>query len=338
MLREAGGPAGPGGPRSGWGQGLSQGPALATADSRPACAPPCTGACAVQTVGQTRVTAVQCYPTFCQPCGSSQSRRCGACRYSPEASESEEDPDELSLQRPARIAHTARPDQGGSSLIGQDRNANGAGPRVLLRWTGRPESLGSQPPLQDMLRSRPRSARQADSAGEGAGGDAAAGLRALRPRGQAAGLSPDHSLRRSQRSMRSAASPSPAPEDASRHLAHANGSAAAFTPAPSQDSRSAAATGMERSNGFAASPCRTRRARLRQPSQIAAQSLGRSVVKIEDSEALMDEQEQFEEAIRQSLLHTEEKHQADAIDASAAPSSTAQKGRSGLRIKLRGTS
>ena len=50
----------------------------------------------------------------------------------------------------------------------------------------------------------------------------------------------------------------------------------------------------------------------------------------------MDEREQLEEAIRQSLLSTEEKPLDDDIDYSAAPSPTAQKGRSGLRIKLRG--
>ena len=266
-----------------------------------------------------------------QSLSSYRSRLHGACRYSPEASETEEEPDQHLLQRPARDTRSARPDQGGSSGFGQDRGASGAGPRVVLRWSGRPESLSSQPPLQAMLRSHPRNGRQPERANEGA-----AGSRALKPRSQAAGPSPDHSLRRSQRSVRSTALPSPAPEDPSRHAAEANGSAAAFTQMPSQDPPSTFASA--RTNGFAFSPGRARRTRLRHPSPSATQALGQSAMQTEDNDALMDEQEQLEEAIRQSLLSSEEKQDAEGHEFSAAPSSAAQKGRSGLRIKLRGAS
>ncbi len=202
---------------------------------------------------------------------------------------------------------------------------------MVLRWSGRPESLSSQPPLQAMLRSHPRNGRQPERANEGA-----AGSRALKPRSQAAGPSPDHSLRRSQRSVRSTASPSPAPEDPSRHAAEANGSAAALTQMPSQETPSTFASA--RTNGFAFSPGRARRTRLRHPSPSATQALGQSAMQTEDNDALMDEQEQLEEAIRQSLLSSEEKQDAEGREFSAAPSSAAQKGRSGLRIKLRGAS
>lgn len=237
------------------------------------------------------------------------------------------------LQRPARdtrSARPARPDHGGSSGSGQDR---GAGPRVLLRWSGRPESLSSQPPIQAMLRSHPRNGRQPDGASEGG-----AGSRALRPRSQAAGLSPDHSLRRSQRSVRSTVSPSPAPEEPGRHLAEANGSAPAFTQMPSQDPPSASATESAQANGLTFSPGRTRHARLRRPNLAAAQSNGPSAMQTGDNDALMDEEKQLEEAIRQSLLSSEEKQDAEGRGFSAAPSSATQKGRSGLRIKLRGAS
>ena len=245
-------------------------------------------------------------------------------RYSPELSEAEEGPDP---QRPARHA---RPDQRGSPVSGPDRPANGAGPRVLLRWSGRPESLGSPPPVQAMLRSHPQDARPAIFANVGEGGSGGTGSRMPRPRSHAAGLSPDHSLRRSQRSMRSAASPSPAPEPSSRHPADANGSAAAFTQMPSQTPLSASATGPAGTNGFTTSPGRRIRTRLRHFNAPSA-SLD------EHSDALLDEQEQLEEAIRQSLLSTEEKQQAEGNHSIAAPSSTAQRSRSGLRIKLRGT-
>ena len=248
-------------------------------------------------------------------------------------SEAEEEPDLHLLQRPARGTRSARPDQGGSSGSGHDRGAGGPGPRVLLRWSGRPESLSSQPPIQAMLRSHPRNGRQPDSANEGV-----AASRALRPRSQPAGLSPNHSLRRSQRSTRSTASPSPAPEEASRHLADANGSAGAFTQMPSRDLPSASAAGLAQANAFTFSPGRTRHARLRRPNLAAAQSNGQSAMPAEDNDALMDEQEQLEEAIRQSLLSSDEKQDPEARENSAAPSSVAQKGRSGLRIKLRGAS
>lgn len=250
------------------------------------------------------------------------------CRYSPEVSEAEEEP---ILQRSTRDARAARPGQRGSSVSGPDRPVDGAGPRVLLRWSGRPESLSSQPPIQAKLRSQPRDVRPASTVNEGAGGSGGTGPRTSRPRSQAAaGLSPDHSLRRSQRSMRSAASPSPVPEPSSGHLADANGSAAAFTQMPSQDPPSASATGTARTIGFSITPGRSRRPRLRHLN-VPPASLD------EHSGALLDEQEQLEEAIRQSLLSTEEEQQAEGNHCSAAPSCTAQKSRSGLRIKLRGT-
>ena len=52
---------------------------------------------------------------------------------------------------------------------------------------------------------------------------------------------------------------------------------------------------------------------------------------------LPSEQEQIEEAIRESL-RSEEQHHGDGPEHDAPASSSARKGRSGLRIKLRGAS
>ena len=276
--------------------------------------------------------------------------RLAVCRYSPEASDPEEDPDPRLLQR--STAHETRSfhlDRGASSGPRRERNANGAVPRVLLRWSGRPESLGSQqPPVQAMLRSQPRdrrqpgSGRQPDSANEGAGGAAAAGSRELRPRREAAGMSPDHGLRKSQRSTRntrSTASPSPVPEGLMRHPADANGSAAAFTRMPSQGMLPVAAAESAWTNGSLLTPGRTTRGRLRHPDPAAAQFPSPFVIEGDHNEAMMgDQQEQLEEAIKQSLLTSEESQRAEDAESRAALDQPAHRGRSGLRIKLRGAS
>ena len=268
------------------------------------------------------------------------------CRYSPEGSESEEDPDLRLLQR--STAHETRSihPRGASSGPGRERNANGAVPRVLLRWSGRPESLDSQqPPVQAMLRSQPRdrrqpgSGRQPDSADEGAGGAVAAGSCELRPRREAAGMSPDHGLRKSQRSTRSTASPSPVPEGLMRHPADADGSTAAFTRMPSQGAPPVSAPESARTNGFPLSPGRTTRRRLRHPDPAAANFPSPSVMETDHTKAMVgDEQEQLEEAIRQSLLSSEESQRAEGLGSRGALDHPAQRGRSGLRIKLRGAS
>lgn len=302
---------------------------------------------------------------------------CTVCRYSPEASKDEEDPPQGSLRSSIRDAWTAGPDLEGSGVPGLDRNEDGAAPRVRLRWSGRPESLNSLPPVHDMLRlrrgrpdatdetvgggsgsglraSRPRP--QYYNADETAGGQPDSEHRALRLRSQAAGLSPDHSLhslRRSQRSTHSTASPSPVPEDISRHhaAAEANGIAPSMPSSSPQDAPSASANGSVHMGGFSLAPVRSTRSGHRHTRSNGMQSLGRSARQTHHDEAsldkpdqmheddqLPDEQEQIEEAIRQSLLSREKQHQGEDAGLSAAPPAITRKGRSGLRIKLRGAS
>ena len=314
---------------------------------------------------------------FCQPLCSPQVVDCTFCRYSPEASKDEEDPPQGLLRSSIRHARTAGPDHEENSMPGLNRHEDEAAPRVRLRWSGRPESLSSLPPVHDMLRLRrgrpdatdeivegrsasglraPRPRLQYHNADETAGGQPGSVYPALRLRSQDAGLSPDHSLhslRRSQRSTRSAASPSPVPEDISRHhaVAEANDSAPSMPSSLPRDAPSASANGSAHMGGFSLAPVRSTRSRHRHTRSNGMQSLGRSARQTHHDEApldkpdqmheddqLPDEQEQIEEAIRQSLLSREEQHQGEDAGPSTAPPATTQKGRSGLRIKLRGAS
>ena len=213
----------------------------------------------------------------------------------------------MSLRSSSRLAaHAQSASPEPSDGPGQSAE-HGAAPRVRWRWSSRPGSLRSLPPVHDMLRS-PRSTHVSSLHRE-VDGDSC--LRTLQ---QMPG-SPDGIMRRSQRSRRSTASASPAPNGPLQ-------SAEADCRAPPSLLHATATQGNE-----PASPAGIfRRSRQR---------LGGSRYEAAH-DSLPSEEQQIEEAIRQSLQNGEEHHRAEVPEAAPAASSGAQQGRSGLRIKLRG--
>ena len=232
-------------------------------------------------------------------------------RYSLKAEDAEEETAlYVSLRSSSRLAaHAPSASPEPSDRPGQSTEQSGA-PRVRWRWSSQPGSLRSLPPVHDMLRS-PRGTRmgslQREAEGDGR-------LRAL----QHMPGSPDGSMRRSQRSRRSTASASPAPDPPDNPLQ----SAEADCRVPPSPSHASAAL----RNGPVSPGGTSRRSR---------QWYGG--VRYEGApDNLPSEQQQIQEAIRQSLQSGGEHRHAEVPEDAPAASSGAQQGRSGLRIKLRG--
>ena len=282
-------------------------------------------------------------------------RQCTAHRYSPEASEEELEYKPRPTQRSRRLQERSAGPQGNASLEpSPDRSRNAAAPRVRWNWRAG-QSLDDTDGRAGSM-----------SAPQRHGGKHGDGIEAAEVSPQRY-LSPGHGLRRSQRGARGTNSPSPALEE---HLGAGSSRsqreprrAISSNPALERPgslqgaSRRAPYPALERPGSLRSASVR---APFRPPSLApdhpSASANGSALAngslhahdfgvrsrstrgQMRHDGGLLSEDEQIEEAIRQSLQSEEEQHCSEGPELTAPGPSPARTGRSGFRIKLRGVS